>query len=781
MKNVADTSEFAMEIAVLKGENRKLKSELSAATRELNQRNRTISAIENSFNVRMNMFRTLADENEKHKRFLIHMMQNSVDLLILLDDSLNVVYCSGSFLKKINMEYIHEIEGKHIFDIYHTFTDYELFDQIKTGIESAVKKGETTRFDVVTNFNNTQRIFRITNTPMLDDQGLRGVFIDWSDMTDIINAKNEAEWANKSKSHFLATMSHEIRTPMNAIIGIAQIQLQNINLPNEYMIALGNICHSGNILLGIINDILDISKIETGKLKLTPTEYDMPSLINDAIQLNIVRIGSKLINFELDIDESLPSRLYGDELRLKQILNNLLSNAIKYTNEGSVKLSVRHTTKDKDVILRFIVEDTGQGLKPEDKERLFMEYMRFHTETNYSTEGSGLGLSITKRLVEMMDGMIKVESEYEKGSTFTVEVRQKAVACNSIGAEHAKSLCLFAYINDIRKERRKIVRDIMPYGVVLIVDDVETNLYVAKGLLSPYKLKIETVKSGFAAIDKVLEGNTYDVIFMDHMMPQMDGIETTKKLRNLQYNGPIVALTANALVGNDKMFAQNGFDGFISKPIDIRHLNSVLNKFVRDKHPDEAKEYKSETKRVVHTEKDKINSKIIQIFCCDAKKAIITLQETAANGDIKLFTITAHAMKTALANIDEPEASEVAFALEKAGLNGDIEFITNNTECFIKTLEVLIENLQPIATVNEDITDISENTAFLAEQLLIIKTACMNYNDAEVYTALNCLKEMSWEKETSDMLNNIHDMLFLHSNFDEAAKQVQLFLEGMVL
>jgi signal transduction histidine kinase/CheY-like chemotaxis protein len=566
-------------------------------------------------------------------------------------------------------------------------------------------------------------------------------------MASLEQARNEAELANRSKSNFLTTMSHEIRTPMNAIIGIAQVQLQRKDLPDDYITALQTIYSSANSQLGIVNDLLDMSKIETGKMVLSPVEYNTPSLINDAVQLNIVRIGSKQIEFTIEVDENLPSKLYGDELRIKQILNNLLSNAIKYTGKGRIKLSVGYLTDSDGVILRFVVEDTGQGMKMEDRERLFSEYMRFNAQANRATEGTGLGLSITKKLVEMMDGTIGVESEYGKGSVFTVTVRQKAVECSAIGASIVAQLRKFAFTGDRHAANLQISTEPMPYGSVLIVDDVATNLYVAEGLLSLYQLKIETADSGFAAIRKAENGGVYDIIFMDHMMPRMDGIETTLKLRELGYKGAIVALTANAIVGNDEMFMQNGFDGFISKPIDVRQLNEILSKFVRDKHPEEAKLYAEKTaeheaaglrKEIIKQGVNQRNAidksrqaetvskpaaqagtnqrggadkgqqggdvvtshkpanfagdpKLLKFFCQDAKAAIVTLRETVKTGDANLFTVTVHAMKSALANVGEDEASALAAALESVGRSGDMEYIAENIDEFIQTLEALVD------------------------------------------------------------------------------------------
>jgi signal transduction histidine kinase/response regulator RpfG family c-di-GMP phosphodiesterase len=640
----------------------------------------------------------------------------------------------------------------------------------------------------------------------------------------LIRFRQDSENANASKTQFLAYMSHEIRTPLNSIIGVSQIELQKTNAPKEYAAALEKIYTSGSSLLGIINDILDMTKIETGKLELNFVKYDVPSLINDTVQLNIVRIGSKKIKFILDIDKNIPMYIYGDELRIRQILNNLLSNAIKYTETGHVKLSASHTVKEEDIILRFAVEDTGQGMKAEDQKRLFSEYLRFNVEANRATEGTGIGLTITKKLIDMMDGTIEVDSEYGKGSIFTVTIRQKAVECFEIGEELAQKLNSLLYTGTRLTAQHQITREPMPYGKVLVVDDVESNLYVAKGLLLTYKLIIDTADSGFIALENIEKGRPYDIIFMDHMMPQMDGIETTQKIRELGYKGSIVALTANAMVGNEEMFKQKGFDGFISKPIDIRVLNSVLNRFVRDKYPEEAQKCKEEkveettipvvdqkmqemymekgfdgfiskpidvrilnsflnkfirdkypeeaqkykAKRVEGSTPSAVDPKLLKIVRQDAEKAVKTIRQTIKNGDIKLFTITVHAMKSALANINEKEKSQKAFALEEAGHKNDLDYINANTDSFLQMLEQVVIKLAPPESAVYD-EAITEDTVFLREQLLLIKSACEEYDDTAAYISLDRLKEKSWKKETSAALEKIRDTLFLHSDFDEAA------------
>ncbi|MCL2663691.1 MAG: ATP-binding protein [Oscillospiraceae bacterium] len=394
------------------------------------------------------------------------------------------------------------------------------------------------------------------------------------------NARSEAVHANNAKSNFLATMSHEIRTPLNAILGLTQVQLQNDVLPKDCYESLEKIYTSGNNLLKIINDILDLSKVETGILDLNPETYSIPGMLNDTVKLNIVRIGDKKLDFILKVDQNIPSKVLGDSLRVKQILNNLLSNAIKYATEGHVKLSVSHSVNGDDVLLCFKVEDTGVGISPEDQQKLFDEYARFNIQDSAFIEGTGLGLAITKRLAEMMGGDISVQSVKGEGSEFTATIAQKVVKCEPIGADTAEQLENFTYSDDTNALTQLEYAD-LSHGNVLIVDDIEINLFVAEAVLAPYNLNIDMVSSGAAAIEKIEGGKVYDIIFMDHMMPDMDGLETTQNLRDMGYKGTVLALTANALVGNEEMFTDRGFDGFLSKPIDIHELDAVVTKYVK--------------------------------------------------------------------------------------------------------------------------------------------------------------------------------------------------------
>jgi len=403
------------------------------------------------------------------------------------------------------------------------------------------------------------------------------------------SALKEAREANAAKSKFLANISHEIRTPMNVILGVTNSYLQNENIPQKYLDGYEKIYNAGDLLLNIINDLLDLSKIDSGKFDLIPVKYETLSLINDTAQMNTIRFQHKPIKFNLLADENIPLELVGDELRIKQILNNLLSNAFKYTDAGNVTLSfavdkpVGEEASERTTDLIINVSDTGQGMTAEQVKVLFEDYTRFNTENNRKISGTGLGMAITYNLVSLMNGKLTVDSAPGRGTVISVRIPQGLAGSGTLGRETAENLKALHFTTASQKKNRKINREPMPYGKVLIVDDMKSNLDVAVLLLAPYQLQIEIAESGAEAVALIKNKKEYDIIFMDHMMPDMDGIETTRKIRALGYKQPIFALTANAVSWRQEIFMENGFDGYISKPIDIRQLNDSLNKYIRDK------------------------------------------------------------------------------------------------------------------------------------------------------------------------------------------------------
>jgi len=401
-----------------------------------------------------------------------------------------------------------------------------------------------------------------------------------------IRKEQRAEKENLAKTRFLAYMSHEIRTPMNAVLGITEIHLQKGGYPPEVEDAFLRIHNASKLLLNIINDILDLSKVATGKMEIIPEEYGLASLIADTAQLNHMHIGDKNIDMRFNVDWRLPANLIGDELRIKQILNNLLSNAIKYTPKGTITMSVDMDASRKpgEVTLVITINDTGQGMTQNEIDSLFTEFSRFNMQTNRNVEGSGLGMLITYSLIKLMSGDINVKSELGKGSSFIVRLPQKSCGNDILGEDTVANLHdIEAYKAALKKKPKRAIEP-MPYGQVLVVDDVDINIFVVEGILDSYEIAVETVKSGPEAIAKIKNGDVYDIIFMDHMMPGMDGMEATKIIRGMGYDRPIVALTANALKDTEKMFMENGFSGFVSKPIDIDKLDTYLVKFIRDKH-----------------------------------------------------------------------------------------------------------------------------------------------------------------------------------------------------
>ena len=383
-----------------------------------------------------------------------------------------------------------------------------------------------------------------------------------------------AEAANKSKSQFLSNMSHEIRTPINAILGMNEMILREES--NSTILEYAeNIRTAGNTLLGLVNDILDFSKIEAGKMEIIPVEYALSSLLNDLVNMIQSRADKKGLKFQINADKNLPSELFGDEIRIKQIATNILTNAVKYTEKGSVTLTVTFKEiSDNTIKLCFSVKDTGIGIKPEDIKKLFSAFERIEEKRNRAIEGTGLGMNITQRLLNMMNSQLDVHSVYGEGSEFSFEVEQKVINWHALGNFEE------SFRNALSQHKKYREKFTAPNAKILVVDDTVMNLTVVKGLLKQTKIQIDTAESGYEAL-KLIAQNKYDILFLDHRMPGIDGIETLHRMKelagNLNKNTPTISLTANAISGARKMYIDAGFNDYLTKPIDSEQCR--LKKF----------------------------------------------------------------------------------------------------------------------------------------------------------------------------------------------------------
>jgi signal transduction histidine kinase/CheY-like chemotaxis protein/HPt (histidine-containing phosphotransfer) domain-containing protein len=714
-------------------------------------------------------------------------------------------------------------------------------------------------------------------------------------------AKIQSDEENKSKSSFLARVSHEIRTPMNSILGMSELIMRKY-VSGEIYEYISIIRQAGNNLLAIINDILDFSKIESGHLQIESKPYFFASLINDVLNVIRVRMIDKSLDFFVSLDSTIPEKLIGDEVRIRQVLINLLNNAIKYTRQGRIDLDVRMERLDAHTVrISFRVSDTGIGIKQEDIDRLFHDFTRLDTDRNHGIEGTGLGLTIAGAYCRAMGGDIIVSSVYGQGSTFTADIiqefesnkrmasvenpEQKRVllyeerplyrasaltAMSNLGITPVCSPDLAAFVKELAEGeydfafvsskyamecvaawgRRtspieliimvelgevSIYRDTgsmlmpiysgllanvingtatasaayqqdtwiafsAPSASILIVDDMATNLRVAAGLMEPYNMKIDTCLNGYDAAD-MIKKNRYDVIFMDHMMPGMDGIQTTTLIRNLDKNDPyfqnvpVIMLTANAISGQREMFFNYGVNDFLAKPIEMQKLNAILERWI----PKEKQVKNSgfsvgislldrklpEIQGIKIMEGFKTTGgsrsaylSILSIFCHDAMERTSQIKRAAEKGNLILYTTMVHALKSAARSIGAMDFADMAAALEDAGKNKNIDLVHEKTDEFLETLRILTENIS--AALSAEAAEAAEandsgETSYADLHLEVLKEALITMDTEQVNKLLTGYTAMPLETKIKEFIGELEELVLLF-DYDKAVERINTVL-----
>ena len=537
-----------------------------------------------------------------------------------------------------------------------------------------------------------------------------------NDLLQTEKNRQEAVLARDAQAKFLASMSHEIRTPINAVIGMNEMILRE-NEDEEIREYAQNIERASNMLLELVNDILDFSKIESGQLELVENTYKLGEVIqNEQLLLN-TRIGTKPIEIIMEVDPRLPSKCYGDELRIKQILTNLLSNAAKYTQKGTITLKVFFQwINDEKISLCFQIKDTGVGIKKEDLPALFDEFKRLDLGKNRNVEGSGLGLNIVKQLVYLMQGNISVDSEYGKGSTFTVFIPQLVRDKTPIG-DYAQ------YVEKCKQEdQASQCQFLAPNASILVVDDNAMNLTLMKALLKRTQMKVDTAKSGMGCLQKCKK-KKYDMILMDHMMPEMDGVETLHRLRadlaNPNKDTTVIALTANAIAGSREMYLGYGFDDYFSKPIEAVKLEALIMLYLPSelvyindtvhKEEDVAEPVEKEGEKMVSNEllaidrklglsycmdMEEIYQEMLSEFCKQIESYLPQLDEFIAASDWESYATCAHAIKGNARSIGAVAFSDLSLQHEQAGKEGNEAFIKAEYSAYIAAMKALTDKIK---------------------------------------------------------------------------------------
>ncbi|MDR0411477.1 MAG: response regulator [Treponema sp.] len=851
-----------------------------------------------------------AKGNRVHQRmtdYFLTLLTSSHNLTVLLDKSYHIHYISTAMSKYFRIKMPDRVIGMPVVDVVNSLQIKRLLAEMISEQYVDTKSSFETIWEVDAESGYEKCYFQVFCDELPDR--VSGKLLSMSDITPIMQAKIAAERADMAKNTFLAKTSHEIRTPMNTIMGMVELILRRNTEADIHENAL-HIKQASSNLMSIINDILDFSKVESGKMEMENEDYLFASFIHDTVNIMRVRLIDKPMLFLADIDSKLPKRLRGDVVRVRQIVLNILGNAAKFTDQGCISFAVHGVPEDETHIrLKFTVSDTGIGIKDEDMHKLFTNFVQLDPSRSANNEGTGLGLIVSRKICRLMKGDISVESEYGKGSTFTVELvqevrnpepfasvtsaDQKRILIYEKKQSYAGSVArsiinlgsmikivsdseqftvalgtdtydfiftesfLFQEAHNIAQEKRShasfvILKDLnetflypnvstitMPASVlsianilngegedgfiedgmqnlrfiapsarVLVVDDVATNLKVAKGLMSSYRLQIECVLSGVEAVNAVKESalsveNHFDIVFMDHMMPGMDGIEALKAIRSLgndQYfqSIPIITLTANAVVGMKDMFLASGFNDYIAKPIDIARLDEILARWIPP-----AKKQKTDNVSTSYDETDSFRIEGIDTRkgldmaggSMEAYKEILATYVKDVNNRIPMlctfeqsikttfpdekslssFITQVHALKSASASIGALSLSSEALALEMAGRSADIAIIKQNLSALCENLSALITGIESVI-VKPDVNGAEVTTEDDKKELFSLKEALQNENIGAIDSIFDAIMRRRWGPNMRERLSLIGDSILL-SEFDEAVKILNELIE----